>query len=76
MYDLRIDRARTEIKVRSSIIANEITSDIERGVYTNFPKLARRLRLLSNKLFIVNNCLTDSELMCLIENDYLKQVNY
>jgi hypothetical protein len=76
MYDLRIDRARRELKVRSSIISLEIEEDISNGVYNQFPKLSSRLNKLRVKLLIVNNCLTDSDLMCLIENDYLKQVNY
>lgn len=76
MKDLRIDRARREIKVRSSIIAHEIEEDINNGVYNNFNKLKNNLSKIRLKLLIVNSTIWDSELICLIENDYLKNVNY
>jgi len=63
-------------------VAEEIKLDIERGVYTMYPKLKDRLSFIGNKLFnsayIVNSDsqLSIGEIKTLIENDYLDKNDY
>jgi len=63
-------------------VSDEIKKDIDRGVYTMFPKLKSRLTFIANKLFnsayIVNtdSQLSIGEVKTLIENEYLDKNDY
>jgi hypothetical protein len=56
-------------------VYDEITFDIQRGVYSQYPKLKKRLKYIAEKLlkthFVSNSNLTKGEIRTLKDNEYI-----